>query len=294
MSVEIGNTPESWGVLPSEPGHIPWNKFLDEVAEAGYSWIELGPYGYLPTNPNSLRDELDKRGLKMAAATFLTPPLEDPNSWPELKQLILKMGELLAPIGAGYLNIVDAIHPPGSSAHQDLDGQNNSKRKRLVENTHKAADLASDLFGLQLTLHPHGDTNIGNEEQIETFLDQTDPARVSLCLDTGHHAYCNGDPIDFMRRHHKRIPFLHLKSVDGNVIKRVYSENLTIGTAVQNGVFCEPAKGSLDFKGFANVLKDVGFSGIAIVEQDLVRPPSNVPLPLAKRTLAYFKAAGIA
>jgi inosose dehydratase len=59
------------------------------------------------------------------------------------------------------------------------------------------------------------------------------------------------------------------------------------------GVFCEPAKGSVDFKGFANVLKEVGYAGLAIVEQDTINPPLDVPLPLAKRTLAYYQAAGI-
>ncbi len=37
---------------------------------------------------------------------------------------------------------------------------------------------------------------------------------MALCLDTGHHAYRGGDPVAFFRRHHARIPYLHLKSVD--------------------------------------------------------------------------------
>ncbi|GAA3334117.1 hypothetical protein GCM10020331_100820 [Ectobacillus funiculus] len=37
---------------------------------------------------------------------------------------------------------------------------------------------------------------------------------INLCLDTGHHAYADGDPVAFMRKHHKRIPYLHLKSCD--------------------------------------------------------------------------------
>ena len=36
--------------FPNDPKQPPWRQFLDEVSEAGYEWIELGPYGYLPTD----------------------------------------------------------------------------------------------------------------------------------------------------------------------------------------------------------------------------------------------------
>ena len=293
MAIEIGNSPESWGILPGHPGQTPWSRFLDEVAEAGYSWIELGPYGYLPTDPASLRAELEKRGLKISAATFLTPQLDVPASWPELEELLVRMGELLAPSGATYLNLVDAIYSADSSSAQPPERLNGNARKQVAESLHKAADLARDRFGLEVIFHPHADTCIQYEDEIEDFLEQTDPDRVALCLDTGHHSYRGGDPIEFMRRHHDRIPYLHLKSVDGDVIRRVNAENLTMGTAIQMGVFCEPAKGSVDFKGFANVLKEVGYAGLAIVEQDTINPPIDVLLPIAKRTLAYYQAAGI-
>ena len=53
--IRVGSAPDSWGVwFPDDPQQVPWQRFLDEVAEAGYSWIELGPYGYLPTDPAKL------------------------------------------------------------------------------------------------------------------------------------------------------------------------------------------------------------------------------------------------
>ena len=51
MNIKIGSAPDSWGVwFPSDSKQTPWNRFLDEIVEAGYEWIELGPYGYLPTD----------------------------------------------------------------------------------------------------------------------------------------------------------------------------------------------------------------------------------------------------
>ena len=69
MNIRLGSAPDSWGVwFPSDPKQIPWQRFLDEIAEAGYEWTELGPYGYLPTDLPTLRAELARRGLKVTAA----------------------------------------------------------------------------------------------------------------------------------------------------------------------------------------------------------------------------------
>ena len=69
----IGTAPDSWGVwFPDDPQQTPWERFLDEVAESGYKWIELGPYGYLPTDPARLAEELKQRDLQISAGTVFT------------------------------------------------------------------------------------------------------------------------------------------------------------------------------------------------------------------------------
>jgi inosose dehydratase len=70
--VKVGSAPDSWGVwFPSDEHQTPWERFLDEAAEVGYAWIELGPYGYLPTDSTRLARELDGRGVK-PAGTFVS------------------------------------------------------------------------------------------------------------------------------------------------------------------------------------------------------------------------------
>jgi inosose dehydratase len=40
------------------------------VAEVGYDWLELGPFGYLPADrPGWLADELGRRKLPVAGGT---------------------------------------------------------------------------------------------------------------------------------------------------------------------------------------------------------------------------------
>lgn len=68
--LRLGTAPDSWGVwFPDDPQQVPWHRFLDEAADAGYTAVELGPYGYLPTHPEQLRDELGRRGLTLTGAT---------------------------------------------------------------------------------------------------------------------------------------------------------------------------------------------------------------------------------
>ncbi len=55
---------------PNDPQQTPYTRFLDEVAASGYQWIELGPFGYLPTDPpKQLSYELAARNLKLSAGT---------------------------------------------------------------------------------------------------------------------------------------------------------------------------------------------------------------------------------
>ena len=294
MGIEFGNTPESWGIMaPDDPSDIPWGRCLDEIAEAGYKWVELGPYGYLPTDPKALRAELDARSLQLAAGVAMAP-LEEPAAWPDLESQVLRTGELLAATGARFLNLIDDVYspspPPQTQPPERLD---DDAWERLIETTERVVDLTREKFDLQVAFHPCAETHVEYEDEIEALLDQTDPDRLSLCLDTGHHAYRGGDPVDFFRRRHDRISYLHLKSVNGDLQRRANAENIPLHSAVDQGVFCEPAKGSVDFAGLGAVLQQVGWSGIAMVEQDMFHPPHDFPLPNAVRSIEHYRSSGI-
>ena len=70
-------------------------------------------------------------------------------------------------------------------------------------------------------------------------------------------------------------------------------EKIPFAIAVGMDMFCEPAKGAVDFAAFRDVLGDVGYEGFAIVEQDMYPAPFEKPLPIARRTRAYLREIGI-
>ena len=52
IDVKVGTAPDNWGVwFPNDPKQIPWTRFLDEVAESDYRWIELRPSGLFAGRP---------------------------------------------------------------------------------------------------------------------------------------------------------------------------------------------------------------------------------------------------
>jgi len=294
MRVTIGTAPDSWGIwFPSDSKQTPWKRFLDEVAEAGYEWIELGPYGYLPTDVATLKGELGRRHLKVSA-TFVMHHLEEPSVWPQIEKEVMGVGSLLAALDAKFLVLIDDTYTnlfTGEATGPNL--LDATAWKRLIAAADKVGDLAHRQFGLRVVYHPHVETHVEYEDQIEAFLEQTDPERVSLCLDTGHHAYRGGDPVSFMRKHHGRIPYVHLKSVDTELQRKVEREKIPFATAVAMGVFCEPSQGAVNFEAFRDVLGEIDYQGWAVVEQDMYPASLDKPLPIAKRTRGYLRSIGI-
>ena len=293
MNIKIGSAPDNWGVwFPSDPRQTPWNRFLDELVEAGYDSTELGPYGYLPTDLSTLRAELRQRGIKVSG-TFALADLADPAAWPDLERQVLGAGELLAAFDARFLVLIGSIYSDERTGQPLRPPRlDDSGWQRLIATTHRVADIARTKFGLQVVFHPHAETNVEYEDQIERFLADTEP-HIGLCLDTGHHAYRGGDPVRFMRQHFERIPYLHIKSVDRDIQRRVQAEQIPFAQAVGMDMFCELQTGAVDFVAFRDVLQEVNYEGWAVVEQDMYPAPFDKPLPIARRNRAYLRELGI-
>jgi inosose dehydratase len=118
----------------------------------------------------------------------------------------------------------------------------------------------------------------------------TDPTLVGLCLDTGHIAYGGGDPAEVARAHARRVWHVHLKDLRREVRADVLARQLDFREAVSLGVFAPLGDGSLDLRGTLGTLREVGYAGWLIVEQDVRLGVSPIAAPLrdAKRSRAYL------
>jgi inosose dehydratase len=295
--LHLGSCADSWGVwFADDPRQTPWQRFLDELAGVDYQWLELGPYGYLPTDPARLADELDRRGLKVAGGTIHGESgLHRPQDWPSIVDKTRRVAALTAAVGGQHVIFVpvpgyrdDATG--GYLEPAELDPQAWATMARA---TNELGKIVSDESGVRLQFHPHADSHVETQQQTERFLADTDPQYVNLCLDTGHLAYRRADSVDLIRRYPDRIGYVHIKQMDPAVVDRAEREDLAFGQAVAMGASCEPPKGLPDVGSVAAALRDLATELFVVVEQDMYPCDFDVPEPIAARTREYLRGVGI-
>ncbi|TCM45293.1 TIM barrel protein [Kribbella sp. VKM Ac-2568] len=289
--VKVGSAPDSWGVwFANDDQQTPWERFLDEVAAAGYTRIELGPFGYLPTDPSRLKEELDKRGLEVTAGTIFEH-LHRPDSWDSTWRDVSAAAELAAAMGARHLVVIPSMWrgPNGEVVEPRLDHEAQARHGHQV--TELGRRIAAE-YGLKTQFHPHADGHVDSQETVERFLAETDGEHVNLCLDTGHISYCGGDNLQLIQQYPERIGYVHLKQVDPVVLAAVQEEGLGFDEAVKRGVMCEPPLGIPELGPVLDALTGLDADLFAIVEQDMYPCPPDVPLPIAERTLSYLRSHG--
>ncbi|MEU2833848.1 sugar phosphate isomerase/epimerase [Streptomyces lavendulae] len=292
--IRVGSAPDSWGVwFPEDPLQTPWERFLDEVADAGYEWIELGPYGYLPTDAARLADETAKRGLRVSAGTVFTGLHHGPAVWEQTWEHVSRIAALTRDTGAEHLVVIPSFwRDDKTGAVLEDRVLTPDQWRELTSQTERLGREVRDRYGLRIVVHPHADTHIDTPANVVRFLDATDPALVSLCLDTGHYAYCGGDSVEAIETFGERIGYLHLKQVDPRVLAEVRAEQLPFGPAVARGVMCEPPSGVPALEPVLAAAQRLGVELFAIVEQDMYPCPPDRPLPIARRTRAHLRSCG--
>lgn len=292
--LRLGTAPDSWGVwFPDDPQQVAWSRYLDEVETAGYKWTELGPYGYLPTDPILLKEELDKRGLTLTGGTVFAALHKGTEALEQAKRACDVEAATIVPLGARHLVLL----PEG---YTDLDGKltaspelTDAQWTDLNVGMSELGKYILGQHGLELVFHSHADSHVGTQEQIVRFLDGTDPAYVNLCLDTGHVAYCGADNLAIIAEYPDRIQYVHLKQVDRAIRQRVLDEKLGFAPAVRLGAMVEPPLGDPDMPSLLAALGKLDRELYCIVEQDMYPCEPDRPYPIAKRTQEYFAGCGL-
>jgi inosose dehydratase len=291
----LGTAPDSWGVwFPQDDHQVGWKQYLDEIGQAGYSWTELGPSGFLPQDPSQLRDELGSRGLKLAGGTIFAGLHRGADALDDAIAACGKESRLLTALGAKHLVLLPEqytdMHGGSLLESAEIDPE---QWKNLTSGYDRLGKILLEEYGVDLVFHPHADTHVDTQQRVERFLADTDPQFVNLCLDTGHISYCDGDNIAIIERFPERIRYVHLKQVDPAVRRRVAEEKLSLAEAVPLGVMCEPPYGVPEMPPLLDALAAIDTDLFTIVEQDLYPVEPHIPLPIGARTAGYFAGCGL-
>lgn len=282
-SLKIAGAPISWGVceVPGWGYQLTPQRVLAEMREVGLAATELGPEGFLPSDPGELTALLDSHGLS-CVGTFAPVLLHDAGHDP-LPDIAAPLDALVA-CGANVLVLAAATGADGYDSRPIL---NDDQWATLLANLDRLAAAAADR-GVLAVLHPHVGTMVETRSDVDRVLDGS---QIKLCLDTGHLLIGGTDPLQLAREVPGRIAHAHLKDVDATLAARVQAGELTYTEAVRDGMYTPLGEGDVDIAGIVTALRGNGFDGWFVMEQDTIlddEPVGNGPVQDVRASVAYL------
>ena len=291
MAIALATGPVTWGVdFADAPANPPWEHVLDEIAASSLGALELGPVGYLPEDPDALREALGSRGLT-AVGSFVFEDLHAAAEAAAIETTARRACAAIRAAGGGVLVIIDRPGPERaatagrSEAAPRLGDREWAAMVALIE---RLAAIAGE-HGLEPVVHHHAGSYVEFDDEIERLMED---GSAGLCVDTGHAAYAGIRPEALIARYGARVRHVHLKDVDGRVLADARDAELGFWDALAAGVFCPLGAGVVDFAAVIAALDAAGYAGHATIEQDRV-PGSGAPLDDLAASLAALAGQGV-
>ncbi|MGH2605256.1 MAG: TIM barrel protein [Anaerolineales bacterium] len=297
--IRVANAPVSWGVIEKVAGkRSTYAEVLDEIGQTGYAGTELGDWGFLPTDPDRLRQEVARRGLELVGS-WVGVAYADRGAHADGERRAVQTAQILAKASGPQAVIVLGEDPdPRSGRHKVAgrvrpeDGLTEQGWQVFVEGVTRIARAVREQTGLRSAFHPHTGVWVETPEETRTLLRRTDPELVGLCFDTGHYRFGGGDPVSALREHAGRLWHVHFKDHDPAVAARSRREGWDYDRSIEAGIFCELGRGDVDFPAALQVLKEAEYDGWIVVEQDVL-PGMGSPKESAAKSREYLRGLGI-
>ncbi len=297
--LQVANAPCSWGVIENIAGErYDYVRVLDEMAGSGYAGTELGDWGFMPTDPQRLRDELDRRQLVMLAS-WVSVYLHDKNRHEQSAADCVRTAKLLAAVGGA-----DCLIVLGNDPYSDPMRTRNSGRitaemamdegqwQVFARGADDIARRVMDETGLRTVFHHHIGTWIETPAETARLMAMTDANHLGLVFDTGHWAFGGGEPLADIHQFADRIWHVHFKDHDPEVARQSRLQAWDGPASVGKGIFPELGKGDVDFPGVLKALEAIRYDGWIVVEQDVL-PGLGTPLESARRNRDYLRQIGL-
>nr|WP_271211481.1 sugar phosphate isomerase/epimerase [Rhodococcus wratislaviensis]GLK37524.1 inosose dehydratase [Rhodococcus wratislaviensis] len=285
MTIRLAGAPISWGVCEVEGwGHqLDPDRVLTEMRDAGLAATELGPDGFLPSDPHELTNTLARYDLT-AVGGFVPVLLHDPDH-----DAVAAVGGAIDSLLASGSEVMVLAAVTGAIGYDSRPELDDSGWKTLLRNLDRVSSAAADR-GLRAVIHPHVGTMIENRAEVDRILDGSS---IPLCLDTGHLLIGGTDPLDLVTTAPERIAHAHLKDVDAALLGRVRAGELTYTEAVAQGVYTPLGTGDVDIAGVVERLQNQGYDGWYVLEQDTIlasEPEGEGPVRDVVRSVEYLRS----
>ncbi len=298
--IKIANAPCSWGALEFnlDGNTAAFARVLDEMRDTGYDGTELGDWGFMPTEPAALRNELRPRKLQLLGA-FVPVDFSNPAAHATGQAAALKVASLLRAVGGESAFVIladengkDAGRTRSAGRIQPGQGLDEARWTVFGNGVDRIARAVRDHHGLRTVFHHHCAGFVETPDEVRAFLAHTDPRLVGLCLDTGHYRFGGGDPLAALGEFGGRIWHVHFKDCHPGVAAESRACGWDYFESVRRGVFCELGKGEVDFPAVVDALRAMNYQGWIVVEQDVL-PGMGTPKLCADHNRQYLLSLGL-
>ncbi|MBN1985191.1 MAG: TIM barrel protein [Prolixibacteraceae bacterium] len=298
--IKIANAPCSWGALEFDlkGKSLGYREVLSEMVETGYTGTELGDWGFMPTHPQQLQAVLKEKTLELLGA-FVPVALWDEKAHPAGIELALKTAGLM--FDAGSKNAFVVLADENGSVEERVKnagritpemGLTTSQWEIFASGAEKVAKAVKEKYGMRTVFHHHCGGYVETPAELDRLMELTDPGLVGLCLDTGHFAFGGGNPVEALEKYYSRIWHVHFKDFDPKVGQLAKEKGYDYFRSVEEGVFCELGKGSVDFQAVVAFLNEKKYDGWIVVEQDVL-PGMGSPKKCAAHNRQYIQSLGL-
>ena len=279
----VAAAPITWGVDGS-PGWgflVSRERYVREMTSLGLRATELGPDGYLPSDPDQLDSYLKEHDLAVVGG-WVPMAMAFQSMFDESLEYLRRACQQFQRAGADVLVLGPVWDYLGYEKRGVLDAEQWSTFFRNLE----IVDAIATEHGLKTALHQHIGTVIEDQSDLDRLLNNSG---VKLCVDTGHMLSAGIDPLTVVRADPSRVAHVHLKDISVSLANRISTGEVSFGAAVKDGLFLPLGTGDVDLAGVIGALEDAGYRGWYAIEQDcfLTENPPEGQGPVEDCRISY-------
>jgi len=211
---------------------------IEQIARAGYDALEIGAQRLDLDNPDAFLALTARHGLAVAGI-HTGGEIYTPAEMRARQDFFEKAVRFARAVNASCV-LLSGKPKEGGKTDADLAAE--------ADSLHWVADICQSQ-GLPLNFHTHNWELADDLRELRYLTANTDPDRISLCLDIGWVQRAGHDPLKVVDEFYPRIRYLHLKDT-------------------RDDRWTEVGRGMVDFRALLADLNRRGFSGQLAVERD--------------------------